>query len=262
MQKIVIDTIDKKAAKQYAKMTEIKREAYRAMLYAGAQVTVNGRKLKDVADELGYSESGAHKLVTKWLELLNAGDVTANLVATAIQRLRCSPKFSDVVAAKKTGPMDAAETARPKTEPCVRRTGRKRSARGIPDRCLGFVVTPEDEMRYRAAVRSAIIFMRKYGRGISPRVSGEYYAPGTKPQPEPSDEDKWLPIDVAAPYCGCDASVITEAGKRGHIERRVYKQTKCRIYYEYKVSDLDQFINAGQAATASVKPSVEQNGQE
>ena len=84
MEQVITDIIDKKAAKQFNKLTPTKRKAYRAMLYAGAQITMNGYSVRDIAAEIGYSESGTSKLAQKWIELMRQGDVTVNLIIACL----------------------------------------------------------------------------------------------------------------------------------------------------------------------------------
>ena len=93
MEQVITDIIDKKAAKQFNKLTPTKRKAYRAMLYAGAQITMNGYSVRDIAAEIGYSESGTSKLAQKWIELMRQGDVTVNLIIAAIQKLPKNKRF-------------------------------------------------------------------------------------------------------------------------------------------------------------------------
>ena len=54
MEKTIIDIIDKKAQRQYNRMTGIKRKAYRAMLYAGVQITLNGYSVRVVPGDGGH----------------------------------------------------------------------------------------------------------------------------------------------------------------------------------------------------------------
>lgn len=253
MEKVIIDIIDKKAARQYPKMTEVKRKAYRAMLYAGAQITQNGCTVRDIAAEIGYSESGTSKLVQKWIELMQEGDVTVNLIISAIGKLPAIKRFQHAKKAiqQPTCKPTEAQFIKPKATPAPTPTDKKplapiATAPSKPrvKKVLGFIITPEDEMRERAAKRAAILFMQSYGKGRQPRIHGEYYTPGTNPNDRAGDESKWLPLDTAALYCGCKAEVINIAGQEGIIERRVYKRNSNRNYYEYKVADLDRFIRA------------------
>lgn len=248
MEQVIIDIIDKKAAKQYNKLTPTKRKAYRAMLYAGAQITMNGCSVRDIAAEIGYSESGTSKLAQKWIELMRQGDVTVNLIIAAIQKLPKSKRFQHgkentphvkltptVVAEEPNdkAPQPTSAQAHPTTS-----TENKRKGKYV----LGFFITPEDEMRERAAIRSSILFFQTYGKGAKPRMHGEYYTPGTRRVEDKEDSKKWLPLDTAALYCGCKAEIISKAGQNGVIERRVYKRNANRNYYEYNIADLDKFI--------------------
>lgn len=250
MEQVIIDIIDKKAAKQYNKLTPTKRKAYRAMLYAGAQITLNGYSVRDIAAEIGYSESGTSKLAQKWIELMRQGDVTVNLIIAAIQKLPKSKRFqhgkanaphvklTPTVVSEESKDEAPQSTPAQTPTPVSTSTGSKRKGRYV----LGFFITPEDEMRERAAIRSSILFFQTYGKGAKPRMNGEYYTPGTHQTKGNEDSKKWLPLDTAALYCGCKAEIISKAGQDGVIERRVYKRNANRNYYEYNVADLDKFI--------------------
>ncbi|MBD5357336.1 MAG: hypothetical protein HDR88_10085 [Bacteroides sp.] len=236
MEQTIIDIIDKKAQRQYVRMTETRRKAYRAMLYAGVQITINGYSVREIAPEIDYSESGTSKLVQKWTQLMQEGDITVNLIITAIQRLPKSKRFHRV----NPNPTEPAETVK-------ENVARPLPIRPLPVKTkvknvLGFLITPEDEMRERAAIRASILFFQSYGKGREPRLHGEYYTPGTNPDETIKDEGKWLPLDSAALYCGCKEEVINVAGQNGIIERRIYRRNASRNYYEYKIDDLDRFI--------------------
>lgn len=246
MEQVITDIIDKKAAKQFNKLTPTKRKAYRAMLYAGAQITMNGYSVRDIAAEIGYLESGTSKLAQKWIELMRQGDVTVNLIIAAIQKLPKNKRFQhgkEIAPHVKLTPTVVAEepkdeTPRPIPAQTPAPTENKRKGKYV----LGFFITPEDEMRERAAIRSSILFFQTYGKGAKPRMHGEYYTPGTHQAKDSEDSKKWLPLDTAALYCGCKAEIISKAGQNGVIERRVYKRNANRNYYEYNIADLDKFI--------------------
>lgn len=241
MEKTIIDIIDKKAQRQYNRMTGIKRKAYRAMLYAGVQITLNGYSVREIAPEIDYSESGTTKLVQKWIQLMQGGDVTVNLIINAVQKIpmsrRLAHKQTPVKESEPITPSTPVQVEIPKPMPAITRPT-KTKVKNV----LGFLITPEDEMRKRAAIRSSILFFQSYGKGKEPRMNGEYYTPGTNPDEVVKDEGKWLPLDTAALYCGCKEEVINIAGQNGIIERRVYRRNANRNYYEYKVDDLDRFI--------------------
>lgn len=241
MEKTIIDIIDKKAQRQYNRMTGIKRKAYRAMLYAGVQITLNGYSVREIAPEIDYSESGTTKLVQKWIQLMQGGDVTVNLIINAVQKIpmsrRIAHKQTPVKESEPITPSKPVQVEIPKPMPAITRPTRTKVKN-----VLGFLITPEDEMRERAAIRSSILFFQSYGKGKEPRMNGEYDTPGTNPDEAVKDEGKWLPLDTAALYCGCKEEVINIAGQNGIIERRVYRRNANRNYYEYKVDDLDRFI--------------------
>ena len=241
MEKTIIDIIDKKAQRQYNRMTGIKRKAYRAMLYAGVQITLNGYSVREIAPEIDYSESGTTKLVQIWIQLMQGGDVTVNLIINAVQKIpmsrRIAHKQTPVKESEPITPSKPVQVEIPKPMPAITRPTRTKVKN-----VLGFLITPEDEMRERAAIRSSILFFQSYGKGKEPRMNGEYDTPGTNPDEAVKDEGKWLPLDTAALYCGCKEEVINIAGQNGIIERRVYRRNANRNYYEYKVDDLDRFI--------------------
>ena len=238
MEKTIIDIIDKKAQRQYNRMTGIKRKAYRAMLYAGVQITLNGYSVREIAPEIDYSESGTTKLVQKWIQLMQGGDVTVNLIINAVQKIPMSRRIAHrQTLSESIIPSKPVQVENPKPMPII-----PRQTRPKVKNVLGFLITTEDEMRERAVIRSSILFVQKYGKGREPRLHGEYFTPGTNPDEAIKDEGKWLPLDTAALYCGCKEEVINTAGQNGIIERRVYRRNANRNYYEYKVDDLDRFI--------------------
>lgn len=243
MEKNIIDIIDKKAQRQYLRMTEIKRKTYRAMLYAGAQITLNGCSVREIAPEIGYSESGTSKLVQKWIELMEKGDVTVNLISTAIHKLPRIKRFQhNSATTEEPKPILPPNPNTIKKESAMTEKVAVKPAKPKVKNVLGFLITPEDEMRERAAIRASILFFQTYGKGREPRLKGEYYTPGTNPDEVPKDDGKWLPLDSAALYCGCKEETIIAAGQNDIIERRVYRRNANRNYYEYKVDDLDRFI--------------------
>ena len=246
MEQNILDIIDKKAERQYARLSETKKIAYRLMLYAGVQVTINGYTVRDIASQIGYSESGTSKLVQKWIELMRDGDVTVQLIINAVNRVPKCKRMADAVSRKRPiqPPKPSVTSAslddvKQKTSKIVVSANKPKSTK-----INGFVFTEEDEIRYRAAIRSSILFFQNFGKGAQPRMNGEYYSPGTNPNRTSAQTDKWLTLEVAALYCGCDAEVINNACQCGLIERRVYKRNASRSYYEYKVEDLDKFIKA------------------
>lgn len=236
MEKVIIDIIDKRAERQYSKLTPTKRKVYRAMLYAGTQITMNSRTVRDISAEIGYSEDETSKLAQKWIELMRDGDVTINLIIAAVGKLLNSKRLQR----KKKSMPDSTEA------PISDKIQKSSPTTTIPTRknkkVLGFVITPEDEMRKRAIIRASILFFQNYGKGSRPRMHGEYYTPGTHKTKNDENNNKWLPLDTAAIYCGCKTEVISQAGQNGVIERRAYKRNANRNYYEYNIADLDRFI--------------------
>lgn len=114
-------------------------------------------------------------------------------------------------------------------------------SKSTPKKILGFTVTPEEERRARAVIRSSIMFFQNYGKGDLPRLHGEYYTPKNNAKNN-DNTSKWLPLYTAAIYCGCKPEAITMAAQEGTIERRAYKRCVNRYYYEYNIADLDEFI--------------------
>lgn len=219
----IYNIIDKKAAYDLAKCSIRRRKVYRDMLYAGVQVTLNGRTLDEVASEIGYSKDYTSHLVQNWRRMVEAGDVTANLIIAAVNRL---PKY-------KRFRLDNGYSRREKTE-------RSPVTHSVLDKfktinVLGFRITPEDNRRARAAVRDAILFFDKFGKG-SKDASGAVASvtDGTK--------TKWLPLETAAIYCGCTVDEVKRAGESEIIECRIYRRSRSHCYYEYKLEDLDKFI--------------------
>lgn len=243
----IINIINDKAGKQLARMTESKAKTYKAMLYAGVRVTLDDATLKQVAEEIGYSSiSTISKLIHKWNAKVTEGDVVIHRIVAAYNKmLNRKHKTPKKIALQPEDTEDARMEVM--TEIALEKVEKELHPKAVKaDKpkgrwCLGFWLTPEDEMRERAAKRSAILFMQKYGKGRQPRMDGEYYSPGENPN-KPSDSTEWLPLDTAAMYCGCNASLIEKAGQNEEIARRIYKKNKSRNYYEYLISDLDKFI--------------------
>lgn len=240
MEQDIIDIIDQKASRMYCRMTKTKRVAFRNMLYAGVQVTIGKKELKEVAEQIGYSETGTYKLVNKYIQLVGKGDVTANLIATAVTKLIKKKQRQNSLAP--SAKMDTSKSEIKNDVPIVTEMPKIVKRKPKKSVAFGFIFTPEDERRERAAIRSSILFFQKYGQGRPPRMNGEYYTPGTNPDDVKEEESKWLPLDTAALYCGCNEKIISLAGQNGFIERRLYKKNGHNNYYEYKVSDLDKFI--------------------
>ncbi len=241
MEKTIIDIIDKKANYKYGRMTETKCKAYRAMLYAGAQVTQNGCSVPDIAAEIGYSEGATFKMVRKFIGLVESGDITVNLIISAINKLPKDKRFQyEPKPVKKS--LSTFLPADFHIEEEIIEKPKDRSAKPNITKIHSFNITSEDKILMKAAIRESILYFQKYGKGTSPRMNGEYYSPGTNPYLEVNDSGKWLTLESAALYCGCNEEAIIAAGQKGAIERRVYRRNSNRNYYEYKVEDLDRFI--------------------
>lgn len=246
MEQKIVNIIEDKAKKQLARMSETKAKSYKAMLYAGVRVTLDEVTLKQVAKEIGYSSiSAISKLVHRWNDKVTEGDVTIHRIVSAYNALQKrkhrTPKKITLQAEDASkeddafAEMELAEAKRILSTPTPKDKPKGRW-------CLGFWITPEDEMHERAAKRASMLFFQKYGQGRQPRTHGEFYTPGSNPDDAPTDKSKWMPLETAAMYCGCKASLIEKAGQNEEIRRRVYKRNKSRNYYEYLVSDLDVFI--------------------
>lgn len=245
MEQKIINIINDKAKSQLGKLSKTKQTSYRAMVYAGVRVTLDEATLKDVAEELSYSIGGVAKLVNKWNVKVISGDVTIHRIVVAYNNLmnkkHRSPKtitINDV-----DGKVIVSDDESDRKE--IYQKGKQATNAHKPKGkwVLGFFITPEEEMHERAAIRSAILFMQKYGKGREPRMNGEYYTPGDNPEEQKAiKESEWLPLETAARYCGCNESVIEKAAQNEDITRRIYKKSKSRNYYEYLVSDLDNFI--------------------
>lgn len=237
MEQVIIDIIDKKAAKQYNKLTPTKRKAYRAMLYAGAQININGYSVKDVAAEIGYSESGTSKLVQKWIELMHQGDVTVNLIIATIQKLSTIKDYKNK-GVSPTTIKNLTTISEVQSNKLSISTTNKSKGKYI----LGFYISPEDRIRERAVKFAANQFFRTYGKNTYPQSNSATAVLGSHDVIELEMQKKWLPLETAAMYCGCKAELISKAAQNGVIERRVYKRNASRSYYEYNVADLDKFI--------------------
>lgn len=247
MEESITNIITQKAGSKIAKMTETKAKQYTVMAYAGLRSSFYNCKLDELAEETGYTVSGLSKLIHKWNTLMQEGDVTAHIITRAYdvflkkhphhkkENIKPVPEFTNTATAEEETPQKQA-LHMPKV--CQKPQNKK---------ILGFIITPEDEMRERAAKRAAIRFFQTYGKGRQPRMNGEYFAPGTNPKDKPKDNSIWLTLEDAARYCGCKAEFIEKAGQREEIKRRVYNrriysESSSRCYYEYLIDDLDRFI--------------------
>lgn len=247
MEQKIVNIIEDKAGKQLVRMSETKAKSYKAMLYAGVRVTLDEVTLKQVAKEIGYSSiSAISKLIHKWNDKVTEGDVVIHRIVAAYNKIHNRKyKIPKKIALQPEETEDAKMEAMSEiTLEKVEKELHINTAEADKPKgrwCLGFWLSKEDDIRERVARRSAILFMQKYGKGRQPRMNGEYYSPGENPN-KPSDCAEWLPLDTAAMYCGCKATLIEKAGQNEEIRRRVYKRNKSRNYYEYLISDLDQFM--------------------
>lgn len=251
MEKAILNLIERKAGKAIAKMSDSKAHTFVMAAYAGLRFCEDHFSLSQIADELCYTESGIHKLVVKWKKMLDNGDVNAHLIrssyiadkkatATVPKEADCKPKTAQVVVQRMELPSTyvMAEDEEEYNKQRAMRTFGKAKVR----KCLGFIITQEDEARERAAIRGAIRFFANYGKGAKPRMHGEVFSP---------EEDKethktkgvWIPQEQAVLYCGCTEKRLTAAATQGFIKRRAYKRSGNHLYYEYLCSDLDRFIN-------------------
>lgn len=263
MEQAIIEVIDKKALRKYERMTEIKAKAYRAMLYAGVQVTLNGCTVREIAPEIGYTESGASKLVQKFINLISEGDVIVNQISVAYHKLPMSKRYQhgksgrvkidhpDVITASNPSPkrkasgntttkslkVSAKKALRP-AQKLEQMLAAVRKEQANPTcKLIGWTFTREDLARERRAIRSAIRFFQDYGKGAHPKSWGGVY----ETTPNQNKKEIWLPLYEAARYCGVPDEAITIAGDEELIGRR-----KAGMYtsaeYEYDIEDLDLFI--------------------
>lgn len=252
MEKAILNLIKRKAGKAIAIMSDSKAHTFVMAAYAGLRFCDDNFTLSQIADELCYTESGIHKLVVKWKKLLESGDVNAHLIHSAY----ISYGTAGITATNKNGKNKPKSThvviqSMELSSTCgfaedEKEYNRKRAkltfGKANVGKCLGFVITHEDEARKRAAIRGAIRFFANYGKGAKPRLHGEVFSP---------DEDKethktkavWIPHEQAVLYCGCTEKRLTAAATQGLIERRAYKRSGNHLYYEYLCSDLDRFIS-------------------
>lgn len=230
MKEVTLAVIQAKSGKYLARVSETKSKTMRLTFYVGLRVSVDGCRVSAVADEIGYSHHGADRLLEKWRQMVEDGNVTAHLLASAYSKI---PEKKRPVAEKREPTPTETNAESTVVKPKPRRV----------KKCLGFEITREDESRFRASIRSAILFMQDYGKGESVRTHGEYYAPGTNPETE-GENGKWLAQDTAALYCGCSISRLTKAAQNGDVQRRVYKKRGKIYYYEYLITDLDKYIES------------------
>lgn len=243
MKQEIIDIINDKAARKLAFMIESKAKSYRAMIYAGIRVAIDGVTLKQVTEEIGYSSiSAISKLVGKWNTKIAEGDIIVHRIVVAYNKLlnrKHRPQRNILLDSEEKGAArkhDASITKNLKRSKLIKKT--KPKGRW----CLGFWISEDDERFERKVKREAILFMQKYGAGRQPRMNGEYYPPGCNPKELDNDNSEWLPLKTAALYCGCSESKIEHAGQIEEIAKRAYKKNKGRNYYEYLISDLNEYI--------------------
>lgn len=239
MERHIIELVDKCARTEYAKFTPVKKTAYRFMLYAGVQVTLNGCTAREIATELDISEPVLSRYVKEWRDRSAKGDPVVSAIDRNYHRLPMNKRYrylkereaarrgkavKKVLDTHEEGSIleSVAAPPKPKTK-----------------KVLGFVITPEDEARAQFAMRQAVLFMETYGAGEQPRVGGECFPAGTNPNAK--SEGRWLNVNSASLYCGCKREVIENAGREGLIERRPYTRSSHHIYYEYEVESLNQF---------------------
>lgn len=230
----IVDTINMRAANHLATLSDTSKTLFVTTAYAGIQVLFNGYSLKRMATELGYSTQTVSQFVSNWERLLKEGDMVANMVSLPFGQFGKSTiegdskSHKDVLAYRK-----AYADFICKINKCCKEhvTARK---------VLGFSITPEDELREREVIRLSIRFMRNYGKGHQPNDGDVTYI--TYPEDDNAENGFWIPLHWAARYCGCSHDIIQDAATFGLIARRLYKRTVEGGFYEYNVSDLDQFI--------------------
>ncbi len=237
----LLGIINEKSKQYYARLTPPKARAFRSIVYAGIRMTIDGVNLVTTADELGCTPSTVSKYIHKWNELQSGGDVLIHKIVAAYNSFK--KKRLRVPKSVKTDIPADTETDKELSD--INPTGIARQIKEEKPKgswVLGFFITPEDELRERAAKRSAILYMEELCKGPKPRMLSDYYYSDKPQQDENDTKSQWLPLTAAALYCGCSERVIESEGKVGGIARRAYKHGKNHTYYEYRVTDLNKFI--------------------
>ncbi len=103
------------------------------------------------------------------------------------------------------------------------------------------VISEEEQSAFERACKSANDYMEKLGKSIgrTARTGGEYYEPGSRP----NDNEDWIPELTALEYAHISMHRLRQLATEGSVRRRVYKRKGKRIFYEYSVKDIDDFIN-------------------
>lgn len=220
----VSELIESKLHSHLEKLTATRARSLRLMLYCGLRVTIEGETVTNTASELECSISYVTKLTQQFVQRLADGDVTVNLVVNA---------FRKMLAKNRTTQPRKKSASKPDSRKLYASAG---SEAGIPCKAIT-TYTAQEEADIRHAIRESIKFMAKYGKGTAPRMNGEYYTPA----PDNGIKETWLPLNHAALYCGTSPDVIKEAGVNGILSRRIYRKCNGHVFYEYLLSDLDDF---------------------
>ena len=218
MEQDIIDIITLTDAKRLSKMSEAKATSYMKTVYVGLRVDVDGCVANAVASEIGYNNTSAYKLMSRWKEMVEAGDPSVKALVAAYRKYIKGGR-----------------------KPVIERPAKTISDEERVRRAFGFDFTDKDRANMRAAVRESIRFMEKYGKGVNPRMHGEYYSPGTSPDAEEAKK-QWIHQEQATLYCGCSLDILNKAAQQEEIQRRLYKRSGSRNFYEFLVNDLDKFI--------------------
>lgn len=254
MKKIILDIINEFGTEYFSKIPETASDNYRLMLYCGMRLSIDKAPAESVLHEAGCSEADLMEMIRRWNFCLEEGDILLHNSVAAYNNCKgkryCEAKKIHYLGEGKVGLLDAdTYTAMPHMNPKEMALPGTMNVDWEPEPCkgrwcLGFWISEEDERREREAIRSSILFMAKFGAGRPPRMNGEYFTPGCNPAESKLDNRQFLPLTSAAHYCGCPKNIIEEAARKGIIERRAYKHSDTRTFYEYLIDDLDRFIKS------------------
>lgn len=234
----IVEIITKEWLKQ---KSPSKRIAYRKVIYTGLSMDKPDMTLKKVGDELSMSVSGVSKLHQRWLTGKDSNPIYLEAIKLNVGKptARLSKKMKEIAS---TLPKEVLPKEEPINVAIQEVMDNTPDPKRIVARSFGFEWTAEDMAKYHNAIRSAKLFWKKYDTiGRKPRMSGEYYAPGTNPH-EQNDGKTWMSGSSASAYTGMSEQFLSEMAICGRIERREYRRSANRVYYEYNLDDLDKLM--------------------
>ena len=222
--------------------TPSKRNGYRKVVYIGLSMAKPGMTLKTVANDLDMSVSGVSKIHQRWESGKNTNPVFIEAIKLfkSEHNRKISKKMKELAPSIPKDDIEKVEI--PASDEKTIKEIINPDPKRIVARSFGFEWTAEDMAKYHAAIRSAELWWKKYDTiGRKPRRDGDYYAPGTNPN---IDNKEWVSSSSAVQYTGLSEQHLTELANKGLIERREYRRSANRSYYEYNLADLDKILSS------------------